>query len=830
MDPTEDLSARILLKHILNVETPRTPLTRSVAAQNSAPRRSGRLHKHDPGAHTPQGLLRRSLKQKMRESISSKPLPIKRRTASMVLKQTPGPASVLFDNGDTPRQILKKILLTEPVKSPVVNEQVESQKQLQQPSPDSSLQCRRPSIELSGLELSDLPIGNVETTVKRLNRKRPHRSLNVTAFENRLKGANDSAGAEESLEGHSTLSLSSSTSLSLKTPFIDVRTERKALQRRGSNRRKVSEEDFGAAVDKRQMGNLHGTSISAPGQILSETTYSEGFTFGLSKISEPDITTDVVHCNTALYDQADGMMLNFSTLATQDKPTVMASQIQRDLKEQLDVDEEPYLFPTEENTGQSQLLSTHTDIHEIPCKDVGAPRQTEEEKSVANRTFDISGLEKLKKMGNADDSEVMNSSGTKDKADTQTGTQAPNDDVEEPEMEEPVSEHQSHQKGTDSQMNDESEQTHEEMEEEEEGKEVEDDKGEEEELVVEMAERENDETEGEKRLEQTETDMEGVEEEEEVEDEDENEGEEEELEEEIPEKEDDEIEGEKRVEHTETDVEGVKEEDSTAGDSEDKLVEIDSDKDEDGNSEHITQRALCPESELIMPIQNTDIDLPDSTKPEYYESSIQKDEAVEACDSENKENTFQENGPPEDAGQLEHSGEDSEDDDEEDEDNLGNTPTFVKQKRIFFLSDSQASSFSPKNLQPSDAGPGPKSKQKAQRKPRSVEDNAGLPKSYLMNVFKHFAKAKVSTDVYPHLKDVMNKFFDRLAKDLEAYALHARRTTIDFADCELLLRRQGHVNDKVPVEVLIEKYLRMDQRKLLIPIATSGNVVIPKRK
>lgn len=37
------------------------------------------------------------------------------------------------------------------------------------------------------------------------------------------------------------------------------------------------------------------------------------------------------------------------------------------------------------------------------------------------------------------------------------------------------------------------------------------------------------------------------------------------------------------------------------------------------------------------------------------------------------------------------------------------------------------------------------------------------------------------------------------------------------------------MNDKVPVEVLIEKYLRMEQRKLLIPIATRGNVVIPNK-
>ena len=42
--------------------------------------------------------------------------------------------------------------------------------------------------------------------------------------------------------------------------------------------------------------------------------------------------------------------------------------------------------------------------------------------------------------------------------------------------------------------------------------------------------------------------------------------------------------------------------------------------------------------------------------------------------------------------------------------------------------------------------------------------------------------------------------------------------------------RQGYITDKVPVEVLIEKYLPMEYRRMLIPIATSGNVVIPKQK
>ncbi len=35
---------------------------------------------------------------------------------------------------------------------------------------------------------------------------------------------------------------------------MDVRTEKRGLQRRVSNRRKITEEEFGAAVNKRQMG------------------------------------------------------------------------------------------------------------------------------------------------------------------------------------------------------------------------------------------------------------------------------------------------------------------------------------------------------------------------------------------------------------------------------------------------------------------------------------------------------------------------------------------------------------------------------------------------
>lgn len=43
------------------------------------------------------------------------------------------------------------------------------------------------SFELSGLDLPDVTTGNVASTAKGLSRKRPRRSLNITAFEKRLK-------------------------------------------------------------------------------------------------------------------------------------------------------------------------------------------------------------------------------------------------------------------------------------------------------------------------------------------------------------------------------------------------------------------------------------------------------------------------------------------------------------------------------------------------------------------------------------------------------------------------------------------------------------------
>lgn len=101
-----------------------------------------------------------------------------------------------------------------------------------------------------------------------------------------------------------------------------------------------------------------------PEQGPSDTAISEGFTLSLSKLSEPNITTDVVNWTTALYAQPDATTSNFSITATQDKPTVMASQLQRQMSEmELEGQKEErslYMFPHEEGA-EVEAVETATE-------------------------------------------------------------------------------------------------------------------------------------------------------------------------------------------------------------------------------------------------------------------------------------------------------------------------------------------------------------------------------------------------------------------------------------------------------------------------------------
>ncbi|KPP65999.1 hypothetical protein Z043_115541 [Scleropages formosus] len=171
------------------------------------------------------------------------------------------------------------------------------------------------------------------------------------------------------------------------------------------------------------------------------------------------------------------------------------------------------------------------------------------------------------------------------------------------------------------------------------------------------------------------------------------------------------------------------------------------------------------------------------------------------------------------------------------------TPAFVRQKRNIQTPEPQTTPNFLKTKRPvyenwmlcvprqfSKAAAAAKRKPQLKQRAPATDKNPALPRSYVMSTFKHFAKTKVSSDIYPVLKEIMDKYFDRLADDLEAYAAHAKRTTIQVEDVELLLRRQGFVTDSMPVTALIERYFPQGYRKLLIPVATSGNKVVPMQR
>ncbi|XP_015818684.3 enolase-phosphatase E1 [Nothobranchius furzeri] len=1032
MDPTEDLSARVLLKRILSTQSPQTPVTRSQSQEvsTSGLRRSSRQsRRRDAETKTPQDILRRSLRQNIRESIARKSQPpTDRRTVSVMLSRVPSSTSMLLSDVATPRHLLRNILQTDPVKSPVVHK-TEPPKE---PEPQSAEETTRthPSTELSELELPDITIGNIGSVAKGLSRKRPCRSLNVTAFEKRLKAVKDvEEGVEDASYDHSSLSLSSSTSLTLKTPFADVETEKRGLQRKVSNRRKVSEEDFGAAVSKRQMGDVSSHGFMEGN--LSEVTNFEGFTLGPSKLGEADI----MNCNTALYDLPDAMVSGFSVVATEDKHSGMSSQLQ----DVVDAEQEEELgemakdtadmFPSEEKDAASSEVDENAsdvlmqeDVAEFQaeqskanvaddaevmstseeeeaaaesetddgaeCEEVEAQTGekrvsdddfTEEEEAAAeSETDDGAECEEVeaqtgeKRVSDDDfteEEEAAAESETDDGAEceeveAQTGEKRVSDDgfteeeeaaaesetddgaeceeVEAQTGEKRVSDDgftEEEEAAAESETDDGAEceeveaQTGEKRvsdddftEEEEAAAESETDDGAEcEEVEAQTGEKrvsDDDFTEEEEAAAESETGKtdDGAEEveaqtgeegasgddlteEEEVSPDSQTEEEQgvAETQEHVPDSQSEDIESflseeeedaqDPLPEHAVASVpfQGDDEDEAQSEDEEDVATsQTEDDNDEqreeedqalehmEQDSSHISRRARRSEGVPVVPVPEVREDAAEASEAGWSKahtstgvnasaevenharrrtrtgssasSKLSVQDEGDVFDTENVPASGTKASFPcleltqdiqvdehrsndsseEDAGQ-----EDECDDDLDEEEDLPcKTPAFVKEKKIF-LSDPAASPFVFKNVPTSGTStglPAAKPKQVRPRKTRTASKKGVLPKSYLLSTFRHFAKTKVSADVYPILNEIMDKFFDRMAEDLETYAAHANRKTIEFEDAVLLLKRQGHVNENMPVEVLIEKYLRMDQRKILIPIATSGNVVIPKMR
>ncbi|XP_014671249.1 PREDICTED: centromere protein T-like [Priapulus caudatus] len=98
-----------------------------------------------------------------------------------------------------------------------------------------------------------------------------------------------------------------------------------------------------------------------------------------------------------------------------------------------------------------------------------------------------------------------------------------------------------------------------------------------------------------------------------------------------------------------------------------------------------------------------------------------------------------------------------------------------------------------------------------------------LPVSMTKFFFSLFSQRKVARDAWEEVLKCERNFFVSLSADLYAYARHAGRHTIQVEDVELLMKRQGFINDKVCFSSLVEKHLPLEYRRLLLPCAQSRN-------
>jgi len=103
-----------------------------------------------------------------------------------------------------------------------------------------------------------------------------------------------------------------------------------------------------------------------------------------------------------------------------------------------------------------------------------------------------------------------------------------------------------------------------------------------------------------------------------------------------------------------------------------------------------------------------------------------------------------------------------------------------------------------------------------------------MPSALVKSIFQHFSKAKLSKEALQVVENGSSLFFKQVSSDLMAYCRHAHRTTIELADVELLMKRQGFITDNQSLYSLVEKYLPLEHRQEIIPTVQAGNKIVLK--
>ncbi|XP_076323337.1 uncharacterized protein LOC143232134 [Tachypleus tridentatus] len=123
-------------------------------------------------------------------------------------------------------------------------------------------------------------------------------------------------------------------------------------------------------------------------------------------------------------------------------------------------------------------------------------------------------------------------------------------------------------------------------------------------------------------------------------------------------------------------------------------------------------------------------------------------------------------------------------------------------------------------------------KQQVKSKPgtsvkKKIPKQNRLPSNLTRSLFEQFCGLKVTRQALELVELSSDQFFKNLSSDLMTYANHAGRKTVQVADIELLLHRQRLITDHQSLYALVEKYLPLEYREKIVPMATVKNNVKP---
>lgn len=105
-----------------------------------------------------------------------------------------------------------------------------------------------------------------------------------------------------------------------------------------------------------------------------------------------------------------------------------------------------------------------------------------------------------------------------------------------------------------------------------------------------------------------------------------------------------------------------------------------------------------------------------------------------------------------------------------------------------------------------------------------------LPKSLVAQLFTSFSRRRPTKDAIELVNELSEKYLQQVSEDLAAYALHAKRKTIEAEDVLCLFRRQKLIDSQHALEDMIRRHLPLENVEDLLPIARAHNVVVPPQK